>query len=222
MARINRYATLTADHDAIYRLGSPFGPLWEIAAYELVKLGYKHGTVLELGGGDGRSALPLLGKLEGKYTIVDEDASMVEKAKKALEGQLHRVALHHADAYTFLESSGFFNVIYESHFVHNIAKDERKPLYDRIFENLHLGGTFVLVDMMSANGDEHFIEKQIDRYRYLPVEAADAIIAHTREDASEDYLMRIPVVCDDLARAGFPYVKVIDRIERETLIIAQK
>ena len=109
--------------------------------------------VLELGCGDGRITHELLKvdkSLEG--TLIDGSTEMIENAKKRLESysglKFIQTTFHELIKNDLLNSS--FDLTVSSLAIHHLQSDQKKSLFNYIYNNLNPGGLFLNIDVVRA------------------------------------------------------------------------
>lgn len=220
----NRYDNILRTYNQdILRL-CPYVPvLFTMGAYEIKKLNKQGGRVLEIGSGEGDSALPILELTDASVDLLDVSPEMHAVAKKKLSRFKKRTSFICADAFEYLQNQKPRDMIVSAWTIHNFEKKEREVFLRAIYQGLKPGGTFILLDKVyPTKGSKNLLKKQCERYsRYLPTKVAQAIIKHEEEDASTIYRMDEKIVVALLKKIGFD-VTIVDRIERDVLLLARK
>ena len=110
--------------------------------------------------------------------------------------------------------------------VHNFKQQDRKALFKEIFAKLNDGGKIIVMDKIYPNGSEEdrkkMLDVQIKRYDYLDKELRDEIVAHEKLDYSDDYRMDEPEFINELGAIGFRDIRIMDRVERDVVLVASK
>ncbi len=221
----NRYDNLLRKYNQDIIELCPYNP---ILFRECAKLIAKHHSsatrVLELGSGEGDSALPVLEGTNARLDLLDISPEMNEIAAEKLSKYAKRIRFICRDAHDYLRESESYHIIYSAWTVHNFSQENKKELLETIYKNLADDGIFILLDKVYPAGDrEALLKHQNDRYkRFLAPEAAQAIIDHEREDASDEYRMDEAPFLDLMKHAGFSKIEIVDRIERDVLLLASK
>lgn len=123
----------------------------------------------------------------------------------------------------YLKTAEPYNIIYSAWTIHNFTKPDRKRLFTAIYDNLKKGGTFILMDKVYPNKNtKELLDHNLNRYKYLPPKIAEAIIDHEKIDASDKYRMEEKPLISLLKEIRFKDVRIVDRVERETVFVAQK
>ena len=224
----NRYDGVLEKHNqAICHVGGqPNRALAHVAALALVAKLPTGSLMLDIGCGEGDSALPFLLRTRVRMVLLDASPRMLVKMRDALKAYSHRIqpicddALHHLDG-----SKGKYRVIHGSHVFHNFTAAEREVLFAAVHAALVPDGVFILDDVIPETDDavdSVLLKRQLKRYQLLPKDVAGAIIEHVSEDAKAPYRMNEHDLVPALLRAGFVEGAVVDRIEREGLGFAKK
>jgi ubiquinone/menaquinone biosynthesis C-methylase UbiE len=220
----NRYdALLREQHAAIVQISPPSRILWHVAGYEMNRRLPSRSRILELGGGYADSTLPILEHTDAYIDVIDISQDMVQAAKKALHAFAKRTNVECADAYTYLvHAPHAYDGVYSSFTLHNFIRADKMSLISAMYAALKPGGICVTVDIIPSKDDTLLLKRLLSRYHYLPEPLATEIIAHTQQDASPSYRMNERWIIDIFKKVGFSRVELIDRIEREAIIIATK
>jgi ubiquinone/menaquinone biosynthesis C-methylase UbiE len=183
--------------------------------------------VLEIGVGAGDLTKYLLEKNPYLHRLdaVDVSSEMLDVAREVLP--VERVNLIHADALEFLlQNPGRYDAVVSSETVHNFPWEDKRLLFGAVDNGLRERGEFIIMDKIypdSAREGERFMETQFKRYRAcLSEEVAEAIISHELQDAEHPYRMDETKTIDELIGAGFKEVEIVDRIERDVVMVAEK
>lgn len=221
----NRYdSILRKNNQAILDL-VPYNPfLFTVAALEIKKLAKSESRVLELGSGEGDSALPILKRTGVHIDLLDVSKEMIKISKKNLKAFANRTKYICEDAHSYLKEAESYDIIYSAWTVHNFVQKDKKELLKTIYGGLHKGGAFILMDKVyPARGGQELLERQNARYKqYLPAAVSRAITGHEVEDANDTYRLDEKVLFKLLKEIGFKSATLVDRIERDVVIIARK
>ncbi len=224
MKKVRYSGNLQKYNSEILRFGSPYGVSWHIAALEMQSRGLGGAHVLEFGCGEGHASRVLLEQTNITMDLVDIEPKMVRAAKEKLSEFDHRISLFACDVHDYLRGAASgegHQVIFSSFVMHNFPREERRMLLKECRNAMKPGGTFILNDSIPPRyGDNKLLAMQLHRYRFLPDGVREQIIAHVKEDATAPYYMPEAQITHDLAEAGFSYIKLIDRVDREALIFA--
>ncbi len=221
----NRYSSLLQKHNQEIIKLCPYNPtLFRIGAYEIARTHKKGQRVLEVGSGEGDSALPILENTNILLDLLDVSPEMIAVCKKNLKPYAARTKFICDDAYSYLKRATSYDTIFTAWTIHNFKQKDKEKLIRTIFENLKPSGTFVLMDKVyPSTGGKELMERQNKRYtKYAEPEVAKAIIAHEIEDASDEYRMDEKSTSRLLKEVGFKSIEIADRIERDIVLIAQK
>lgn len=221
----NRYdGTLRENDQLICDLGPPSRVLWYVAALKFNQTQLREGHVLEIGCGRGDSALPFLERTNAKMTLLDISQEMLDAASAKLEAYKERVEFVCEDVLDFREGRSF-DAVFSSFTIHNFPNPAKWDVFRKISRVLKINGLFLLNDFVpqERDRDDSLFWDQIERYMLLPPSVRDAVIAHVTQDNTLAYRLSeqelLPMLND---RCGFINAKVVDRIGREALVIANK
>lgn len=220
----NRYSVKLRDHNqAIIELAPANQFLRTILGLEFKRI-YKPGNrVLEIGCGEGDSALPLLQRSEAEVDLLDESPEMIEIAKRNLSAYAQRTRYIQKDASLYLDDTDPYDIITTSWTFHNFPKADRERLFKKIYTKLNSGGTFLFMDKVYASGDKKAaLQTYIDRYqKYLPPDVAKEIVDHEIMDATDTYRFDEEELIPLLTSIGFK-CEIIERSERDIVLVAKK
>ncbi len=220
----NRYThNLVAINQLLINLNPGNRGLANIMALEFAKI-YKTGlNVLEIGCGEGDSALPVLEQTTAVIRLLDESPEMISLAQERLSSFSGRTLFTCEDALSYLKSAHSNNIIFSVQVIHNFTWPDKIQLLQEIYKNLRIGGYFLWVDKIYPDeGAQDLFNKQMRRYSYLEKEDEIAMVQHETEDYLDDYRMDESRVLTTLSEVGFKTIELIDRFERDVLFIAQK
>jgi ubiquinone/menaquinone biosynthesis C-methylase UbiE len=220
----NRYDDVLREYNQRILELCPYDPfLFRVGAYELAARYQPGYRVLEIGCGEGDSARPMLEHTEATIELLDVSAEMIEACKKRLAGYRKRTSYLCRDALEHLTEAAPYDFIYSAWTVHNFTQADKQKLFAALYANLAPGGTFMLLDKVyPGTRTQELLDRQLARYRYLPKDGARAIIAHEKQDTTDRYRMDEKTVVRQLRTLGFSSVTVLDRVERDVVIVAQK
>ncbi|MEN9551785.1 MAG: hypothetical protein RI935_162 [Candidatus Parcubacteria bacterium] len=71
-------------------------------------------------------------------------------------------------------------------------------------------------------GGEALLNLQLNRYKYLSEAGCKEITEHEKQDYLDEFRMNETNFLDALKQAGFASPVIIDRVERDVVIIAKK
>ena len=221
----NRYDSLLRKHNKEILDLVAYNPFFFTITAKEIKNLYKAGDrILEIGTGEGDSALPVLKETKAKIDLLDVSKEMIAIAKKKFASYKDQTKFICEDAYDYLAKSKPYNIIFSGWTLHNFKKSDKKKLLKAIYKNIAPGGTFILMDKVyPMKGGRNLFDQQNKRYtKYLFPELAAAIIKHEHEDFSDNYRMDEAYMIDLLKQVGFSSVSIIERLERDLVIIAKK
>lgn len=222
----NRYDNILREYNQEILDLVPYNPyLFRIAAKEINKIYRPKQKVLEIGTGEGDSALPILQNTSIKVDLLDVSKEMVAIAKRNLKEYKSRTNFICEDAYTYLEKNISYNIIFSGWTLHNFPHNDQEKLLEKIYVNLKQNGVFILMDKVYPSLKEVrvMLKKQNDRYlKYLPKKVAKEIIMHEKEDASDMFRIDEKPLLHTLKKIGFKKIDIADRVERDIVLCAQK
>lgn len=199
--------------------------LQKVVAAE-IKTNYKTGQrILEIGAGQGDSAKPVLESSDVSLDLLDVSPEMIEKAKMKLEGFGKRANFICEDGLLYLTRCDPYDTIFSELTVHNFDREQKRHLLSAIHDKLKSDGTFILMDKIYPDkGAQELHDRQMKRYQdNLPPNVAKAIIAHEDEDFySDDYRAQETDFLAVMRGVGFNSIRIIERIERDVVILASK
>lgn len=222
----NRYNNLLRKYNKDIIDLVPYNPfLFILGAKEISKLYKNDCRVLEIGTGEGDSALPILERTEIKLDLLDVSKEMLDKARVKLKAYRDRTKYICEDAYSYLKNSDAYNIIFAAWTVHNFTDVDKEKLIKSIYSNLASNGYFVLMDKVypKFDGGVDLLKKQNRRFsRYLPPKVSSAIIQHEVMDSKTPYRLDEGYLMKLLKEAGFKSINLVDRVERDIILIAKK
>jgi SAM-dependent methyltransferase len=168
--------------------------------------------------------VPVLRRTDVRLDLLDVSPEMIEISKRTLEAYAERTTFICEDALEYLAKAGGYDIVFAAWTLHNFPQDDKKKLLTAIRENLANGGTFILLDKVyPMTGQQELLEHQNARYRkYLPSDVAQAIITHEIEDASDAFRMDQDTPLATFSKVGFASAEILDRIERDVILVAKK
>lgn len=224
----NRYDGSLREHDLeIDCLVPSNGYLRAVLALEFKKL-YRPGmNILELGCGIGLSAEPILQYTGASMTLLDVSPEMIAMCRGNLAQYEDRLQYVEKDACVYLNASEQTDIIHSSWVIHNFTWTEKMQLFQAIYRNLKDSGTFMTMDKIYPNGNPNqrvaLLDQQIQRFqRYLAPKIAEKIARHEEVDYGSDYRMDEAPTINSLREIGFRSVRVVERLERDVVLIAHK
>lgn len=194
-----------------------------VVAHEF-KAAYKKGMrVLEIGCGEGDSAEPLLENTDVSLTLLDASPEMITSCKLNLARYSGRTSYACEDGFEYLKRTAPCDIITSSWTIHNFLWNNQVRLFKAIYRGLAPSGTFILMDKIyPLKGGNKLLAAQLRRYAYLPPHVRDAIVAHEQADHTRDYRMNEKDIIGYLEETGFCALKIVDRVERDAVIVARK
>lgn len=202
-----------------------YNPILFYECAKLIESRYTDGMrIIEIGSGEGDSALPLLEETNIPLDLLDVSAEMNHVASEKLSKYTERINFICADGNEYLLRAKPYDIIYAAWTIHNFTQEAKKQIFNTIYSNLKPGGVFILLDKVYPSGDpEALFEHQNNRYRrFLPADAAAAIIEHELQDMRDEYRMDEGDLLQSLNEIGFSKLELIDRVERDVILLAIK
>jgi cyclopropane fatty-acyl-phospholipid synthase-like methyltransferase len=194
---------------------------------ELSKIVNNNMKILEIGSGEGDLTKYILMNNQGlNIDILDVSKEMIDSSKKTLAKYAKRINFINKDALDYLEKTNVkYDIITSSWTFHNFVKKNQIKVFERIYASLVKGGKILLMDKFySDDADERkkSFDVQIQRYRYFDSDLRKAIAEHEKQDISDDYRMDESKTIAVLSKLGFKNIKILDRVERDILLVAEK
>lgn len=220
----NRYTgILVKGYPKLLEISPAHPTLRVLLALELKKIARPGLRVLDFGCGEGDSIIPIMEHTDLKMDALDISEEMLEKCKKNISKYLDRVNLICEDALSYLQRCGEYDIITCSWTLHNFTHEDKRKILKKVHEKLSDEGIFILMDKVYPDSNSKWMmDKQNQRNEYLHKELRDAIVAHEEDDYGEEYRMdEIPFV-RELRNLGFKDIRILDRVEREIVLVAHK
>lgn len=222
----NRFEKDLRDHnDKLVQLNASNETLRLVMAFEFKKLYKKNSKVIELGCGEGYSIKPLLENTDANFDLLDASKEMLVSNKKNLKKFSNRLNYICDDALDYLKKSNTYNIILSSWTVHNFNKEDRLELFKEIYNKLPKNGYFILMDKVYPDSEKmakSLLDLQLKRYKYLPNQVCKDITKHEIEDFSKDFRISESDIVKTLKLIGFNDVKIVDRVERDIVLVVKK
>ena len=220
----NRYEDdLRKNNQAILKLSPANETLRFIVAQEFNKIYVSGKRCLEIGCGEGDSAKHILENSDASLELLDASSEMIGESRKNLAGYSERIKYITSDALAYLGEADPYDIIFSEWTIHNFKWEDKKKLFSAIYENLAQGGWFVFMDKVYPDhGGSAFLQIQLNRYKYLTQKAGEDIISHEKQDYLDEFRMDETQLMDALRQAGFKAPIIIDRVERDLVVFAQK
>ena len=151
---------------------------------------------------------------------------MIDSSKKVLASFLDRIEFICEDALVYLnKTEQEYGIVCSSLTIHNFTPQNRRMVFEAIYSKLIKGGFLLLADKIypdSLQEQKRIHKEQIQRFSYLDDELRKAIVSHEEQDFGEEYKMVQTETINILKEIGFREIKIIDRVDRDALLIAQK
>lgn len=183
---------------------------------------YINPKILDLGAGTGILTQLLINKHpESEITLIDFSEEMLDKAKNKFKDNPNITYIK--DDYLSHSYENSYDIIISSLSIHHLEDDEKQRLYQKIYDQLNVGGIFINADLIlgnTPNTEELF--KSIDEAHLLkqdmPDTQKDVLRQRRKLDKPATYADNI----DFLKKAGFVDVEIIYKYYRYTVISANK
>lgn len=220
----NRYKEdLRKNNQEILKLSPANDILRFIVAKEFNKLYSTGKRTLEIGCGEGDSAKHILENSNANLDLLDISSEMLEASKKNLAQYSSRIHYICEDGLLYLERIEPYDIIYSEWTIHNFKWEDKENLLAAIYKNLNPNGWFIFMDKVYPDeGGEELLALQLNRYRYLSEENCKNITDHEKQDYLDEFRMNETRCFDALKKAGFVSLVLVDRVERDVVILAQK
>lgn len=184
--------------------------------------------ILEIGSGEGNLTEYIL-KYNASAIIdcVDISQVMIERSKTRLEKHKSRIRFFTADALDHLKNAdNKYSIIVSSWTIHNFPWEAKIQIFSEIYQALSQNAKLLLLDKIYPDNviERHrLLDLQLNRYEYLHnKKLKHEIQAHEKEDYQEHFRMDEPNTINQLKEIGFRSIKIIDRVERDIILIASK
>jgi tRNA (cmo5U34)-methyltransferase len=106
-----------------------------------------HPAILDIGAGTGLLSALIIRKYPGaSLTLVDLSEPMLSVAKERFAGR--RDVRYITGDYSSVDFAGRYDLICSALSIHHLEQDDKRRLYQKIFDNLHPGGIFVNADQV--------------------------------------------------------------------------
>ena len=164
----------------------------------------KNIKVLDLGAGTGLiSSLVASEYKKSDITLIDVSENMLDQAKNSL-GKLPNKFSYLVANYSNLELSENFDIIISALSIHHLSGEEKKALFNSIFNHLNPGGIFINADQVQGETAE--IESQYRKIWLRQVQengVSESELAAALERMKEDKMSTLSSQLQWLKEAGF-------------------
>lgn len=220
----NRYTNLLQKYnEEILRLTPANETLRLLMALEFKKHYKKGMRVVDLGSGEGHSAKYICEYTDAHLDLIDKSRKMIENSKINLARYAKHCEFICKDASDYLKENEPYDIVLSSWTIHNFKQSEKHNILKTIHDCLRPKGIFLWMDKVYPQSQKRELLKiQLERFDYLPKSVAKAIKAHELIDFTNSYRMDEKNILNDLRKIGFKKVSLLDRIERDVIIIAYK
>ncbi len=183
--------------------------------------------ILELGVGEGHLTKYILDYNPKIFIeVLDISQEMINSAQTYLSKYSKNLKFITQDILKYLNTNKpKYDFIISSWTIHNFSQYNKKLTFKAIFDSLEKEGKMILMDKIYPNNEDYkkkLRELKIKRYNYLEEDLKKEIKAHEKQDFAEEYRMDEYKTIHLLKEIGFKNVKVLDRIERDVLLVAEK
>jgi len=183
----------------------------------------KEFDILDLGCGTGHGMKLAAGMFpKAKITGIDFSPVMIKRAKNNLLSLLDRIKLLEIDFndYKFDQK---FDVIISAIAIHNITDDQKKNLFEKIFNSLNSGGLFINADFYeheskTVNNEIKTIYENFLRQNL----SGDELEVWLRHASKEDMPMKLTEQEHILKEAGFDKFELLWVFNNEAIYVAGK
>lgn len=162
-----------------------------------------------------------------KMDCLDVSQEMIDLSKPLLSEYLDRINFLCEDALTYLEKTNIkYDIITSAWTLHNFTLEDRSKVLEKIYEKLSSGGKFILLDKIYPDIEEqgkiNLLNLQLARFRYIPKDVEKEITAHEHQDYTNEYRMDEADTIKFLKQIWFTNIEVVDRVERDVILMAGK
>lgn len=188
-------------------------------------------NTLEIGCGEGdltKQIMKYNSKSIHKHYLLDISEDMIASAKNNLSECKNDLRYICDDAYTYLKNSNrTLAYIYSGWTIHNFLWKDKVKLFQVIYDSLTESGVMLMMDKIYPDDREEqlrLFDIQEKRHKeYIDSSSLSyEICEHERQDFKDDYRMEETQTITLLKMIGFKKVYIVDRVERDVVLIAEK
>lgn len=160
-----------------------------------------------------------------RIDCLDVSTEMIDSAKQNLWEQ--NISFIQDDAYEYLNNSETkaYGIILSAWTIHNFPWNDKIKLFEKIYDKLSDWWVMIIMDKVYTDDSQEnmrLLILQNARYRYLNSEVEQAIKLHEMQDYDMNYQMQESQTKLLLKEIWFRWIEILDRIERDVLLIAKK
>lgn len=160
-----------------------------------------------------------------KLDCLDISQEMLDSAKQNLWDQ--NINFIQGDACNYLDKSSTpaYGIILSAWTIHNFPKKDQKRLFEKIYDKLQEGWIMIIMDKIYTDNTQknmRLLRLQNARYRYLNPDVEHAIKLHEMQDFDANYQMQESQTILLLKEIWFRWIEILDRIQRDLLLVARK
>lgn len=199
-----------------------------VLALELREItkGQNNLKVLEIGCGEGELTKDVLYYNKNiKLDALDISDEMISVSRNNVKEYSDRINFICEDVFVFLKKNVKYDVIFTSWTIHNFTKTEQKHILELIFNALNENGVFLIMDKFYPDDksvQEDLLQNQLQRYKYMDDNSRKSVYEHEQQDFSDEYKLEESAGLKILKNIGFKDISLIDRVERDVVIVAKK
>lgn len=154
---------------------------------------------------------------------MDVSEEMINSSRKRLTKFLERIKFIREDVLVHLsKEEERYDVICSSSVIHNFNKEDQRKVFEAVYSKLKKNGTFFLLDKIYPDDkkeQELLLRNQLLRHHYLNEDLKSEIDMHEKQDFTDEYKMEETKTISLLKEIGFKTVKILDRVERDALLL---
>lgn len=245
MSAEQRFKDLAADYE-LFKLADPhydqgqreFGKLLRKEIQRRFPAGWSSVEVLEIGFGTGITSKVIMGADPRIHlTAIDNDPQMHAIASEELAGYISRGAIDLREEGVFahlrrnlkrLEGYvGNYHAIVSGHVLHNLTREDRKYVLEKISRSIPYKGFFINLDKVALDDETQHarnVAAQLSRFDIFDKigrsDLKEKWTSHYQVDEEPDRILKEGEFVSDLKEAGFKKVIVPYRKEMEAIVIA--